>query len=213
MTKVIDWVENKLVEEGDLKVVGRTAEDFLVVEGKHGYTFNVAVIGISGVIKDADIHPLFKYTNRPQLVVNLPSKVLWDGLAIDSIHAEGAAFGTFGDIDRAASTMDAGSFRDKSMGFFINGMRQHSNVISVSYIYDSVFRVERVSGASLTIAVIDAYNMSAEDVRNTKTRIGHFDIVVKSTSYGSITKQAESAVASIGGKALTYRDLLVWLAR
>jgi hypothetical protein len=213
MATAIEWVENKLSDDGDVKVVGRTTEGFLVVEGKHGYTFNVAVIGIRGVVKDTDVLPLFEMANKPQLVVNLPSDVLWDGLAIDAINAEGAAFGTFGDIDRAARTMDAGSFRNKNMGFFINGMQQHSNVISVSYVYDSVFRVDRVSGISLTIAVIDAYNMSAEDVRNAKTCIGNFDIVVKSTAYGSITAQAESAAASMGAKALTYRELMVCLAR
>jgi hypothetical protein len=213
MTKVIEWVENKFKNDGDVKVVSRTAENLLIIEGKHGYTFHVAVIGLRGTIKDTDVSPLFKTANKPQLVVNVPSDVLWDGLAIDAIHAEGAAFGTFGDIGRVVRTMDAGSFRNKNMGFFINGMQQHSNVISVSYVYDSVFRVERVSGPSLTIAVIEAYNMSAEDVRNEKNRIGDFDIVVKSTSYGSITTQAESAATSMGAKALTYKDLLVCLAR
>lgn len=213
MTKAIDWVENRLAGEDGLNVVSRTVEGFLVVEGKHGYTFNVAVIGNRGVIKDTEVLPLFKTANKPQLVVNLPSKVIWDGSAIDAIHAEGAAFGIFGDIERAARTMDAGSFRNKNMGFFINSMQQHSNVISVSYVYDSVFRVDRVSGDALTIAVIDAYNMSAEDVRNARTCIGSFDIVVKSSSYGSITHQAESAAASLGAEALTFKELMQRLAR
>lgn len=213
MTKVIDWVEQKLADDDDLKVIGRTAEDFLIIERKQGYTFNVAVIGIKGVVKDTDVLSLFKAADKPQLVVNVPSDVLWSGLAIGAIHANGAAFGTLGDISRAARTMDAGSFRNKNMQFFINGMQQHDNVTSVSYVYDSVFRVDRIRGSSLIIAVIDAYNMSAEDVRNARTRIGNFDIVVKSTSYGSITTQAETAATYMGAKALMYRDLLAWLAR
>ncbi|MCG7637726.1 MULTISPECIES: hypothetical protein [unclassified Alteromonas] len=213
MTKVIDWVESKFADDDNLKVVGRTAENFLVIEDEHGYTFNVAVIGVKGVIKDTDVLPLFEADDSPQLVVNIPSRVLWDGMAIDAIHAQSAAFGTFGDIDRAARTSDAGSFRDKNMVFFINAMQQHSNVMSISYVYDSVFRVDRVSGTSLTIAVIDAYNMSAEDVRNSRTRIGDFDIVVKSTSYGSITPQAEAAAESLGAEALTFKELMQRLAR
>ena len=213
MTDVTDWVANKLAEDDNLKVVGKTAEDFLVVEDKHGYTFNVAVIGVKGVIKDSDVLPLFEADDTPQLVVNIPSNVLWDGMAIDAIHASGSAFGAFGDIDRAARTKDASSFRDKNMDFFINSMQQHSNVMAVSYVYDSVFRVDRVNGPSLTIAVIEAYNMSAEDVRNTRARIGNFDIVVKSTSYGSITPQAEAAAASMGAVALTFKELMQRLAR
>ena len=124
-----------------------------------------------------------------------------------------AAFGTFGDIERASRTMDAGSFRNKNMVFFINGIQQHSNVRSISYVYDWVFRVDRLNGSSVIVAVIDAYNMSAEDVRNAKALIGNFDAVVKSTSYGSITEQAELAAGTMGAKALLYRELLVWLAK
>lgn len=213
MTKVTDWAENKLAGERNLKVIGRTTEDFLIVKGKQGYIFNVAIIGVKGVIEEADVRPLFATTDKPELVVNIPSGVLWDGVAIDAIHAEGAAFGFYGDIDRAASTMDASSFRDKNMGYFINAMQQHTNVMGVSYVYNSVFQVDRIKGASLTIAVIEAYNMSAEDVRNTRTRIGNFDIVVKSTSYGSITPQAEAAAVSLGAEALTFKELMQRLAR
>lgn len=213
MATATEWVENKIKEDNDVKILGRTAENLLIVEGKQGHTFYVAVIGNKGIVKDKDVLPLFEFENKPDLVVNLPSNVLWDGAAIDAIHARGAAFGTYGDIYRASKTMDAGSFRNKNMEFFINGIRQHSNVRNVSYVYDSVLRAERFSGDSLTIAVIEAYNMSAEDVRNARARIGSFDIVVKSTSYGSITAQAESAAESMGAKALMYRDLLVWLAR
>jgi len=92
-------------------------------------------------------------------------------------------------------------------------MRQHSNVTCVSYVYNSVFKIDRVSGESLTVAVIDAYNMSAEDVRNARTRVGEFDIVVKNTSYGSITQQAEAAAASMGAQALTFKELMRRLAR
>ena len=85
-------------------------------------------------------------------------------------------------------------------------MEQHKNVSTVSYVYDSVFRVDRRSGSSVTVAVIDAYNMSAEDVRNARTRVGHFNVVVKASSYGSITEQAESAAESIAVKHLRFAD-------
>jgi hypothetical protein len=124
-----------------------------------------------------------------------------------------AAFGTMGDISRAAATKAAGFFRDKNMEFFIQAIEQHKNVSSVLYVYDSVFRVHRRSGASLTVAVIDAYNMSAEDVRNARTRVGQFDVVVKSSSYGSITKQAEAAAESMGAQAFMFGGLMQRLAR
>lgn len=180
---------------------------------KTAITFSVAVLGLKGVIELSDVKPLFVGATKPQLVVNVPSKTLWSGAAIHFVHAASAAFGIMGDISRAARTEDAGSYRDKNMGFFINAMRQHSNVSGISYVYEAVFKVDRKIGESLIVAVINAYNMSAEDVRNAKDQFGHFDIVVKSTSYGSITTQAEAAAESMGAQALSLGELMRRLAK
>jgi hypothetical protein len=210
---VTNWVAEKLATKEELEVVDRTPENFLVVKSKADFTFLVAVLGVQNVIGLSDVEPLFAGTTKPQFVVNVPSKTLWSGAAIDRIHAASAAFGTLGDVSRAADTKDAGSYRDKNMGFFINAMKQHSNVSSVSYVYDAVLKADRKIGTSLIVAVIDAYNMSAEDVRNAKTRFGYFDIVVKSSSYGSVTSQADAAAKSIGAQALTFGELMGWLAK
>lgn len=208
-----DWVAEKLVEREGLEVVQRTPEGFLVVSTKDGYEFIVAVLGVKDVIRRRDVESLFANPNRPQFVVNVPSKALWSGEAIRYIHAASAAFGTLGDVSRAASTGRAGTFRDKNMGFFIKAIRQHSNVTNVSYIYDRVFKAEQKSGKSLTVAVVDAYNMSAEDVRNAKDQFGHFDVIVKSSSHGSITHQAEAAASSIDAEALTFGELMKRLVK
>lgn len=213
MGTVSDWVVNKLATEVRVKVVDRTPEDFLVVRAKDEYTFLVAVLGVKNVIQLSDAQALFSGATKPDLVVNVPSATLWSGEAIDFIHNVPAAFGTLGDIARAADTKAANLFRDKNMGFFINAMEQHKNVASVSYVYDSVFAVRSRNGTSVTVAVIDTYNMSAEDVRNARTRIGNFDVVVKSSSYGSITDQAKTAAESIGAQALTFGVLMQHLAK
>lgn len=209
---VTNWVAGKIVEDGKFAIVGRTAEDFLIVKSDRDYTFVVAVLGVKNVISLSDVEPLFAGSNKPQFVVNVPSGTLWIGAAIDRIHAESAAFGTLGHIARAAATEDVGSYRNKDMRFFIEGMAQHTNVSNVAYAYDKVFKVDRRVGSSLVVAVIDPYNMSAEDVRNAKSRFGHFDVIIKSSNYGSITSQAEAAAKSMGAQALSWRDLLIRLA-
>lgn len=207
-----NWVADKLATTEGLEIVGRTPENFLIVRSSDGSTFLVAVLGVQNVIGVADVEPLFASATKPQFVVNVPSKTLWSGAAIDRIHTASAAFGTLGDVSRAANTEDAGSYRDKNMGFFINAMKQHSNVSSVSYVYNTVFKADRKVGANLIVAVIDTYNMSAEDVRNAKDRFGYFDVVVKSSSHGSITNQADAAAKTIGAQALTFRELMGRLA-
>ena len=214
MSDMTAWVAGKLVEnQHGVKVTGRTPENLLVVRGADDYTFLVAVLGIQDVVQISHVQPFFSGANKPQLVVNVPSRTLWSGAAIDFLHSMPAAFGTVGDIGRAAVTGAAERFRDKNMGFFISAMAQHKNVSAVSYVYESVFRVDRWNGESLTIAVIGAYNMSAEDVRNARDRVGRFDVVVKASSHGAITHQAETAAASMGAEALTFHGLMQRLAR
>lgn len=213
MGNVTAWVAGKLAaNQHGVKVVGRTPEDLLVV-GTDDYTFLVAVLGVPDIVQVSHVQPLFVGANKPQLVINVPSKTLWSGAAIDFLHAVPAAFGTMGDIDRAADKKAAEFFRDKNMGFFINAIEQHKNVSAVSYVYDSVFRVERRKGASVTVAVVGAYNLSAEDVRNARARVGHFDVVVKASSHGSITHQASAAAASMGAEALTFGELMARLGK
>jgi hypothetical protein len=210
---VVDWVAEKLEEKEKLEIVRRTPESILIVRAQDDYEFAIGVLGVKGVIRVSDVTPLFEGVTKPQMVVNVPSATLWSGATIDFVHQAPAAFGTLGDVSRAASTGDAPSYRDKNMGFFMNAMRQHSNVSAVSYVFDRVFRADRKSGFSLTVAVVDAYNLSAEDVRNAKDRYGDFDIVVKSSSHGSITHQAEEAAESMKVEVSTFAGLMRRLAK
>lgn len=207
------WVASKLKADDRLEVVSQTPEGFLVIRSKTGYTFLVAVISGLNLIATADVEHLFSGAVEPQLVVSVPSKTLWSGAAIHRVHMASAAFGTLGDVARAAATENAGSFRDGGMEFFIKAMKQHTNVSSVSYVFDFVFRAERKHGPHLIVAVIETYNMSAEDVRNARDRVGHFDVVVKSSSYGSITAPATAAAMDMGAQALTFRELMQRLGK
>lgn len=208
-----DWVAAKLSASEGPEVVGRTPENWLIVKSDQNSTFLVAVLGVQSVIELTDVEPLFSSASKPQLVVNVPSKAPWSGAAIDRIHSAAAAFGTLGDISRAASAENAGAYRDKNLGFFINAMKQHSNVSSVSYVYERVFLAKRKVGSSLIVAVVDAYNMGAEDVRNTMERFGRFDIAVKASSYGAVTQQAHAAARSMGAEALMFGELMQRLAK
>lgn len=214
MDDVTTWVAERLAKDPHkLKIIDHIKENFLVIETTGGYVFLVAVLGVKDVVMISHVQHLFAGTKKPQLVINVPSKTLWSGAAIDFLHSVPAAFGTMGDIGRAAQTKSAEKFRNKNIGFFINAMEQHGNVSGVSYVYDSVFRVDRWNGESVIVAVADAYNMSAEDVRNARTRFGHFDVIVKSSNHGSITHQAEAAAASMGAEALMFGGLMQHLGK
>jgi hypothetical protein len=208
-----NWVADKLVTKEGLEIVERTPEDFLVVKSKGGDSFIVAVLGVQNIIELSDVEPLFASANKPQFVVNIPSKARWGGAAINYVHAASAAFGTLSEVAQASYYHDPGCYREKNVAFYFTAMDQHSHVSCVSYVYETAFRVDRKFGPSLIVAIVDAYNMSAEDVRNAKTYYGHFDIALKSTSYGSITSQAHAAAKSMGAEALMFGELMSRLAK
>lgn len=210
---VTDWVAGKISSEDELEVVGRTSEDFLIVRSKDSNPFPVAVVGVRDVVRCEHIEPILSGKTKPEFVVNVPSSALWSGAAISLIHSTSAAFGTFGELLKAARLEEVSTYRNKTREYFDRAIRQHTNVQEVSLVYDFVFEVHRCKGASLTIALIEAYNMSAEDVRNARDRFGSFDVAVKTTSYGSVTSSAMEAAASMDAEALMFAELMQRLGR
>lgn len=210
---IVDWVVSKIDPREGLSVIERTPEDFLIIEYRGELRFPVAVIGIRDLILVDQVEPLFSYDTKPQMVVNVPSNTLWSGEAISLIHAAPAAFGTLGDVSRAARTGDVPNFRNKNWDFFERGIRQHSKVSKVNRIFDEVFDAELEDGTTRRIALVGGYHVSAEDIRNARDRFGKFHIAVKKTSYGSITAAADTAAESMGAVVVTFRGLLQSLAQ
>lgn len=208
MGSAIDWVANKIEEGNDLELIGRPAPDRLLICGPGKDAFQVVVIGVRDVITVDHLAPVFQGAELPYFVLNIPASALWRGDAMAAIHDAPAAFGSLGDLGKAARLEYPFLYRDKQWSFFYNGISQHSNVKEVKYLYDRVFEAHRYNGDPLVIAMVDAYNMSAEDVRGALARYKSFDVAVKMTSYGSITSAASQAAASFGAEALTYGDLL-----
>jgi hypothetical protein len=210
---VTDWVASRLDPRSGIELADRSSEGFLIVKARDGTTFPVAVIGAPEIVMPEHVQPVLSRAVKPEFVVNVPSKAIWSGPAIDMVHGTPAAFGTLGEIQKAASTGYVPGYRNKGINFFDQAIRDHSNVRSVTRLYDLVFWAHRYSGNDLTIALVDAYNMSAEDLRNARQRYGQFDIAVKMTSYGSITPAARTAGASMGIEPLMYGEMLRRLAK
>jgi hypothetical protein len=208
-----DWVAGKINPEQGLVVIERTPEDFLHVKYKEKRPFYVAVVGEENVIHPEHVGPILSHAIRPEFIINVPSKTLWSGAAIFMVHSTPAAFGALSDLFRAASGEEVSKYRRKDWSFFERVIGQHTNVRLVTRVYGEVFEAHRRTGGSLKIALIDAYNMSAEDVRNARDRFGEFDIAVKTSSYGNVTNAAKEAAKSLGADAVTPQGLMQRLGR
>lgn len=208
------WVLNRLSQSESYSAVTQVDDDLLEVELKDRPSFIVGVLGEQACVERPAVEPLFSKSAKPTFITNIPSKTIWSGAAINFIHGAPASFGRVGEISTAARAEPVSTYRNKDLSFFERCFEQHSSVSKVSRVYDRVFLLERSSRLPpLTVVLVDAYDMSAEDVRNARSTYGSFDIALKTTSYGGVTSAAESAAESMGAEAFKLREFMGRLNR
>jgi len=208
------WVLNHLSRIEVYSAVTQVDDDLLEVAVKDRPPFVVGVLGEQSCVMNSAVKPLFSRSKRPSFITNIPSKAIWSGAAIEFIHNAPASFGRVGEISKAAWVEPVSAYREKNLHFFENCFEQHSRVSKVTRVYDRVFRLERRGQLPpLTVVLVDAYDMSAEDVRNARTTYGKFDIALKATSYGGVTSAAERAAESMGAEACKFGEFLGRLNR
>lgn len=207
---VAKWIADKLKSDQQFSEVDSIGSGFLEITRKDSPPFTAVAIGIKDIVMRDHVTPLFNVGNRrPQFVVNVPSKAIWSGPAIDFIHDAPAAFGTFGELGKAAREDSVCTYRNKNYNFFERAFRQHTAVSDVTRLYDRVFQLHRYRRLSdVKVVLIDAYDMSAEDIRNAYDLYGRFDAAVKMSSYGSVTTAASDAAGTIGAEAFKFGELM-----
>lgn len=210
---VARWIAEK--SSGEHFKINLIGAGFLQIVREEHPPFIVAAIGVQDRVTKDEVAPLFGVNDRrPEFVVNVPSKAIWTGAAIDFIHNVPAAFGTLGDMNRAASEEIVSEYRNKEYRFFERAFEQHRAVGSITRVYDKVFQLHRHHGLrDITVALVDAYDVSAENIRNARALYGEFDAAVKTTSYGSITTAAHEAAKSMNAEVFGFGDLLARLHR
>lgn len=208
------WVLEKLSTSSSFSSVTKVDDDLLQVQVKDGPAFVVGVVSEPKCVTKIHVEPLFAKSKKPSFITNIPSSAIWGGGAIDFIHAAPAAFGRVGEISKAAKAEPVSTYREKNLSFYERCFEQHSRVAKVSRVFDRVFLLERTGALKpLTVALVEAYDMSAEDVRNARTVYGKFDIALKMSHYGSVTTAAQTAAESMGAEAFKLSDFLGRLNR
>jgi hypothetical protein len=207
---VAKWIADKLKSDGQFSAVNSIGSGFLEIVSTDRAPFTAAAIGVQDIVAPNHVTPLFGVRGRrPEFVVNVPSKAIWSGTAIEFIHDAPAAFGTFGELVRASREDRVCTYRNREYSFFERAFRQHSAVRGITRLYDRLFQLHRHRGLSdVTVVLVDAYDMSAEDVRNARDLYGRFDAAVKISSYGSITTAAWEAAESMGAEAFKFGKLM-----
>ncbi len=164
---VARWIANKLRGDEEFSAVDPIGVGFLEISRIDSPPFTAVAIGVRDVVTRDHVAPLFEVKGRfPEFVVNVPSKAIWSGTAIEFVHNASAAFGTFGDLIRASREETVGTYRNRQYSFFERAFRQHTAVREVTRLYDRVYQLHRSRGLpDITVVLVDAYGAMRESWR------------------------------------------------
>ncbi|KIC35924.1 hypothetical protein [Leisingera sp. ANG-M7] len=147
-------------------------------------------------------------------ICKVPKAGFWDGAAIDICEANGVAWGRLGALMSACSyDDDPSTHEDREVYFTARALRQHSRVSGFRFITDKLIELRLDNGKSIIVAVVQAYDITADELRSAWDRHGGFQIALKNNPNGGITQDAYGAAEALGVRVLWLRELMKFLGK
>ncbi|AZV21000.1 hypothetical protein [Mesorhizobium sp. M7A.F.Ce.TU.012.03.2.1] len=202
---------NKIISESqDVQSFKWLSDNVIEISRKEISGFRAAILSKS-VVTTEDVSPLL--TQGVAVIVNFPKIGMWSGDAIDVCEKNDIAWGRFGVLLRAFGMDDPQNSVDPEINFSRRALSQHSKVADLGFILDHLLKIRHETGKVLRVALVYEYDLSGDDVRRARERLGKFDFILKTNPNGSILKDAHSAAESIGAKVYPIGDLMRHLAK
>jgi hypothetical protein len=205
------WVTQVLPEQPDIAKATQLARNLVEVERTEQPGFLLGVTSVPLVTYEV-VAPFFE-GNLPSFVVNIPREAVWTGGAIEALQANSIAFGGMGDLHRAVREHDPRDYVFKEYVYVERRLRQHRRVTKIDRLYDRVWRVHRASRKTLDVAISNAYDLTADEVRTAHDRYASFDILFHTNTMGRITQEAHDAAQELGIELATSGKLFERLGR
>ena len=160
----------------------------------------------------ADVSPLIDM--EVSFITNVPKAGLWLGEAIDACEQSGVAWGRLGALMSACACDDEpAEHKDGQVYFPVRAIGQHDRVVNLQYVYDKSLEITLDNDTRLLVAIIQAYDLTAEELRSARKKMGKFDIALKNNPNGRITSDAREAAEGMGIQVLWIGELLKYMGR
>jgi len=106
----------------------------------------------------------------------------------------GVAYGKMYDLYRALwREDDVRVYQNPEFYYAERLFEQHSNVAGWDHISDQSYEVTLWNGGKLIIALTQAYEVTADEVRSTYASLKPFDVLFKTNPYGRVSSQGHNA--------------------
>ena len=212
-SQATEWAAQKIASMGQVHGVEVLDSNAIRVTREPHAPFVAGIVSFNVVTRDG-LKPLWAGALKPEMAVNLPKIGVWTAEAIAFAADQGASFGGISDLMIAVGREETvPNYVNREYTFVERGMHQHSRVLRVERVWDRVYKVSRRDLSELTVAFLNEYELTAERVRDARTRYGQFDTIVMTNPNGRATSRATEVATQIGAPILDWGGFLGRLNR
>lgn len=206
-----DWIVSKLNNNEEYEGIDNAialGDCLIEIKTEEGKIVVVGVIDGSN-ITEQDVYKVYISGPKKPNVVIAKYEAIWSGSAIDYARQHNVGWGGMGQISSAFHTDIYSEIQKREYKFVEAGLLKHNKVVRLERLYDRIFKIHRTGGLTpITVALINSYELSGEEVRHTIEKYGKFDAVLKTNPNGNPTGKAYSAASEIGADIFMWSELL-----
>lgn len=204
---LVDWYSEKIAEQSyiiDSKVSDRV-NNIIEVSHEEGMIYHIALITEDEVTMNT-----LSYLDLDlvDFILNHKKEAYIHSCFYEPHHSFRLSVGNFGDLLHALLTKNLHDYTSKEMSFIIRGLKQHDKVKSIQRLDNRRIEIQRLLMSTVTILVVNDYEITAESIRHNKRIFKNFNAIVFSNPYASASSFAINLAQTLNIELLKYGQLL-----
>lgn len=192
-----EWVANNLRQAKDVSEVEVLSDQVIQVSRSKFAPF-IAGIVCTPRVEAGEIRPIVELDFGVEIIANVPKEAFWTGGALRLAQDNDIATGALGDLYRAMDMENVRFFQPKETIFVERGLRQHSRVTGFDRVHDRLYRISRKDLPTLTVVILNEYELTADHLRTARDRYGDFSVAAITDPNGRATSAAWQAAETMG---------------
>lgn len=202
---IVNWCQEKVSSNDSVESIEIIDDNHVEIRCQNSEVYNVAVISESYITMDL-IEKVIK--DNTQFLFNIKKEPLIEGEVLAYAEVKRFGIGGFGDIMRAINNENLTEYQNPETKFIMEGLKQHTNVYSIIRLDNRRYKVIKIGFKEDTILALNDYDLTAEKVREAKSKYRTFDVILASNPNARISNIANDVAKELGLKILTWRQLL-----
>lgn len=205
MASSAQWIAGQLRKHDKAKSLTIDNDVIEIVRIK-GEELRVAVVSCD-YLNPSDVQHIDSSMNIG-FVLNIPKEAFISGSVISSFEQLHVAVGGLGDLYRVLNQEYNWPYQNPEIKFVLRSLEQHTKVSNVRRLDSRRFELDRHELSTVTILILNDYNLSVESVRNGKQVYKDFGAIVASNPNVRISSEAYGVATQMNVNIFKWGELL-----